>query len=225
MPVMKLPLGLVSLVLATSVGYSADAPSAAAPSAPRAPMVAPGAPLTLTAPPAPPAPSPEAVAAAKVLMKNMRFAETLGKVLDTRKAQMAQMIDRSASMLPPGTTSATPEELAAYKKDMMAIYLADMSVDSAIDGMVQVYAQLFTVDQLKGLADFYASPAGQALVDKTLELQQKSGMVLQGRQQVVAPKLEARQQAFVTAHKIKPAPAPAPAVQPAPSAAPAPAHP
>jgi hypothetical protein len=81
--------------------------------------------------------------------------------------------------------------------------------------MVKVYASLFTVEELKGMSDFYASPAGQALVNKTMDLQQKSGEVLQGQMQIVMPKLQAKQKAFVAAHPAPKAPTPPAGASPA----------
>jgi hypothetical protein len=197
---MKSFLPLVTLVFATSLGYAAEAPAAA----PTGPVIRP------PAAPAPiPPPSPEQIAAAKVLMTNMHFADSLTKVLDSRKASIVATIDRSAMMMPPG--GATKEEKAAYKKDMLDTYSAAMTPQACVNGMVNVYASLFTVDELKGMAAFYGSPAGQALVAKTFELQQKSGEVLQKQMQSVLPVLQAKQKAFSDAHPPKTTP-PAPAL-------------
>jgi len=199
---MKIPFALVGLALATSiVPFTACRKSA--PPAPSAPSTVPAPSAAKTVPPKPAnlAPSPEQLAAAKTLMESMRFAETLQKVLDSRKDGMVRMIDQSTMMLPAG--SATPAELAAYKKDMIDTYTTDMNPQAAMAGMAKVYASLFTIDELKGMSDFYASPAGQALVNKTIELQQKSGEVLQAQMQVVMPKLQAKQKAFVAAHPGK----------------------
>jgi hypothetical protein len=201
---MKSYLALVPLVLATSLGYAAPAP--AAPSA-AAPVI--GLPA---APTPPPPPAPERIEAAKVLMANMHFADTLSKVLDARKESIVRMIDQSASS-PPNSASDADET-----------YSSAMSTEACLDGMVKVYASLFTVDELKGMAAFYSSPAGQALVAKTMELQKQSGEVLQKQMQIAFPQLQVKQKAFVTAHPVKtPAPAPSPAapVPPSPPAAPA----
>jgi hypothetical protein len=202
---MKSFLALVSLAFATSIG-SAQTPAAA-------PVI--GLPA---APTAEAAPSPERAAAAKVLMTNMRFSETLAKVLDVRKDQAVRYVDQTVSVLPKG--AASDAEIAAYKADMLKTYNSVMSPEAAVGGMVNVYASLFTVDELKGMSDFYASPAGQALVGKTIELQQKSGEVLQKQLQIVVPQLQAKAKAFADAHTPKPAPsaaAPAPAAAPSPS--------
>jgi hypothetical protein len=195
---MKSFLALVPLVFATSLGYAADAPTAAPAASPV---------IGLPAAPAPtPSPAPERIEAAKVLMTNMHFADTLAKVLDSHKESMVRMIDQSTMMMPPGSASA--EDKAAYKKDMLETYNSAMTTQACLDGMVNVYASLFTVDELNGMAGFYGSPAGQALVAKTFELQQKSGEVLQKQMQIVMPQLQAKQKAFVAAHPAKTAPAP-----------------
>jgi len=218
---MKFPLALAGLVLANSVGSLALAQSAPAPSASSTtPMIRP----TVAPAPAAPVITPEQTAAAKTLMDSMRFATTLQKVLDSRRDGMVRMIDQSTMMMPPG--SATPADIAAYKKDMLDTYNADMTAQGALDGMVKVYAALFSADELKGMADFYASPAGQALVNKTFELQQKSGEVLQAQMQIVMPKLQAKQKAFVAAHPAPAKPATPPgALAPTGPGAPMPATP
>jgi len=207
---MKSYLALVPLVFATSLGYAA--PAAESPPA-AAPVI--GLPA---APTPPPAPAPERIEAAKVLMANMHFADTLSKVLDARKESIVRMIDQSASSPP---NSASEAEKAAYRKDMLETYNSAMSTEACLDGMVKVYASLFTVDELKGMAAFYSSPSGQALVAKTMELQKQSGEVLQKQMQIAFPQLQVKQKAFVTAHPVKTA-APAPSLAaPAPPSAPA----
>ena len=157
-------------------------------------------------------------------MENMRFRDTMMKVLDARKEGLARMVDQSATKAPGG---ASPEDIADYKKRMMEAWSTEMSPDGTLQDMIKVYAELFTADDLKVMAEFYQTPAGQALVAKTLELQQKSGAILANRMQAVTPKLQKINKEFMDAHPAKPAavgvpssPSPAPGSPPATPAAP-----
>jgi hypothetical protein len=212
---MKFPYLLAGLVVTTSIGFSADQP-AAAPSAMPAPAAAPA--------PVPDPTAPARLAEAQVLMQNMHFEDTMMQVLNSRKEQMARMIDQSAMMMPAG--GATPAEIADYKKQMMDTWWGEVKPDQTLKQMAQVYADLFSVDDLKGMSDFYQSSAGQALVAKTLDLQQKSSTILTARMQAAMPLMQKIQKDFIAAHpaKPKPAPAAAPAASPPPApAVPAPA--
>jgi hypothetical protein len=176
-----------------SVGFSADT-SAPEPTAVAAPAADPTA--------------ADRLAEAQVLMQNMRFRDTMMKVFDSRKEAMARMIDQSAMRMPAG--SATPDEIADYKRRMLDAWWGQMKPDETLQDMAKVYADLFTVDELRAIAGFYNTPAGQTLVAKTLDLQQKSGAILAARMQASMPVLQKLQKEFVDAHPAKPIPPAAP---------------
>ncbi|MDP0496625.1 MAG: DUF2059 domain-containing protein [Verrucomicrobiota bacterium JB024] len=60
------------------------------------------------------------------------------------------------------------------------------------DDMVNIYAETFSASQLKGINDFYATPSGQALIDKTPEVQQRTMEVIMPRIMEVMPAIQAK---------------------------------
>ncbi|MGA1197950.1 MAG: DUF2059 domain-containing protein, partial [Candidatus Latescibacterota bacterium] len=54
---------------------------------------------------------------------------------------------------------------------------------------IELYAEVFTEDELKGLINFYESPIGKAYIKKQPELTQKSMMLSQKMMMKVMPKL------------------------------------
>jgi hypothetical protein len=54
-------------------------------------------------------------------------------------------------------------------------------MNSLQDDIAGVYSQVFTKDELNGIADFYDTPSGQALLDKQPQIQQKMMQVMMPR--------------------------------------------
>lgn len=69
------------------------------------------------------------------------------------------------------------------------------AIQDAIAGKVKQsfisnYAKIYTVDELKGLVEFYESPLGKTLLEKEPELVQKTMMDLQKHIVAIMPQLE-----------------------------------
>ena len=55
---------------------------------------------------------------------------------------------------------------------------------------VDLYAQAFTDEELRGLVEFYRSPVGKRLVEKTPELTTRSMQLIQARLAKVLPQIQ-----------------------------------
>ena len=55
---------------------------------------------------------------------------------------------------------------------------------------VELYASAYTEDEVDGILTFYKSPVGQALLARSPELITKSGAIMNGRMQELAPRLQ-----------------------------------
>ena len=60
--------------------------------------------------------------------------------------------------------------------------------------LVQVYVDVYTEDELRGLNDFYRSPLGQKFIEKTPEIMEASTKMTMEMFQEFIPKLEAMQE-------------------------------
>lgn len=55
---------------------------------------------------------------------------------------------------------------------------SEIDWDPIKEGMTTAYAEVFTKEELRGVADFYATPAGKASIEKQPELQQKTMTIM-----------------------------------------------
>ena len=72
---------------------------------------------------------------------------------------------------------------------------------------VAIYAETFTEEELRGMVEFYQSPVGRKLIEKTPELMRRSMMITQKQMADMMPKVEAAVREARQAATAAPAPA------------------
>ncbi len=177
---------VASSMLASGAMAQTKAPTPATP-APTAPVAAP-VPVT-----------PEMRAAVKELLETTKtrdgLAQTLQQMSQSVRPQMGQMMAQRIEM----NGSLTPEQKQAVRQSMEQPFegaVADGQklvtdpkvVDDTIDRMTSLYAQRFSVDEVKQLAAFYKSPLGQKSISAVPSIVHDA---MQGAMTVLVPKLNA----------------------------------
>ena len=116
------------------------------------------------APPTPtPAPTPDAAAqaaAAKELFKSLKLQAGLS---DTANAMIDSEISRNPGLTP-------------YRDVMVEWLKKDMTWEAMEPELVKMYTENFTEAELKQMAQFYGSPAGQKSLEKLPEMMQRTAM-------------------------------------------------
>lgn len=113
------------------------------------------------------APSPEAMAAARSLVTTMRQAD-----------QYRALLPEILLSLKPALTQDRPEIERDYEAmtpvivDAFAPYVQQM-----VDQLATVYANNFTIDELKQIETFYRQPAGQKLLSKEAAIEQLAAQI------------------------------------------------
>lgn len=128
------------------------------------------------------APAPEAMSAARKLVL------TLG-IANQYRAQLPQLLLR----LRPVVAQDRPEIERDY--DAMTAPGAEIYaplLGSMIDQAAALYAQTFSVDELRQIEEFYAQPAGKKFLDKSDALAQASAQIGQEVSQKAADELKQR---------------------------------
>jgi len=92
---------------------------------------------------------------------------------------------------------------------------AELKPESMRADFVKAYSDVFTKDELAGLADFYGTPAGQAMTAKQPEMQEKIMGIMGPRIMAAMPKVQQIQQKFAQEQKAKQQAAAAAAATPA----------
>lgn len=117
----------------------------------------------------------ECLADAKKIMDAMKLGEMMDKSLDAQIEAMEAMMQQQ--MAQSGDTD-IDQELIDFQSQAMREMYADIDWDPIKDGMAKAYAEVFTKDELRGVVDFYATPAGQASIEKQPEIQKKTMEVM-----------------------------------------------
>ncbi|MBY5993158.1 DUF2059 domain-containing protein [Ferrimonas balearica] len=126
----------------------------------------------------------DAVDAARDLLAASRTEQMLVTVLDQIQANML----------------AQNPEMVAHAQVMRDFMAEHLSYDAMEPELIALYAEAFTVAELRELAFFYRSPVGQKSLDLMPELMQKSNALTINRLQAHLPALMARLEALDTPH-------------------------
>ncbi|HEV2158609.1 DUF2059 domain-containing protein [Bradyrhizobium sp.] len=128
------------------------------------------------------APSPEAMAAARKLVVTLKIA-------DQYRALLPQLLLK----LRPVVAQDRPEIERDY--DALTVPGAEIyapALTSMTDQIAALYAQSFTVDELRQIEAFYAGPAGRKYLEKSDALAQASVQISQDVSQRAADELKQR---------------------------------
>jgi hypothetical protein len=82
------------------------------------------------------------------------------------------------------------DRFAKYHKRLMDFVNEEMSWERIKEDVMDVYASVFTQEELAGLITFYRTPFGQALVTKTPELMTQMMAIMQSRMHSLMPRIK-----------------------------------
>ncbi len=86
-------------------------------------------------------------------------------------------------------TPAEQQQIDSTITKVMALMQDEMSWAKMKPQYVLLYVETFDQDEVDGLLAFYATPAGQAMINKMPIVMQKSMTMMQSQMQVVMPKM------------------------------------
>ena len=152
------------------------------------------------------------LADAEAVINKMKFEEMIGKILAQQKQATVAMMKKMMGN-PKGIDQA---EFAAFQGKVMDAMYAAMKPEEMKGDFARIYSEVFTKGELQGLANFYDTTAGQAMIDKQPEIQQKSMEVMMPRMMAAMPAVQKLSAEFAKEQTAKKA-----AAAPAPDAAPA----
>jgi hypothetical protein len=160
------------------------------------------------------------IADAASVIDRMRFEEMIAKTMEGQKKAMAGMSQKMAQQM---GSKVDPKDFEAHQAKVMDAMLEAMNLPQLKKDMTDIYAQTFTKEELNAMSDFYATPAGSAMVDKQPEVQEKLQAIIMPRIMSAMPKIQQMSMDFAKQQKANAAAAAAAAqpAAPAPSAAPA----
>lgn len=131
--------------------------------------------VTPTAGPATAASSAASAAAAMELFTAMKLPTN---IQDTAAAMIDSEVGRNPGLTP-------------FRETMLTWLKKYMTWDAMAPELTKLYASTFTDDELKQMAKFYGSPAGQKSLEKLPELMQRTAMIGAGLAQPHSDELKA----------------------------------
>jgi hypothetical protein len=131
--------------------------------------------VTPTAGPATAASSAASAAAAMELFKAMKLPTS---IQDTSAAMIDSEVGRNPGLTP-------------FRETMLTWLKKYMTWDAMVPELTKLYTSTFTDEELKQMAAFYGSPAGQKSLEKLPELMQRTAMIGAGLAQPHSEELKA----------------------------------
>jgi len=157
------------------------------------------------------------LADAENVIRKMNFSQMMQRVIEQQKKMAINFSKQMAARL---GQNVSPEELAEYQDKVMNLMFSPDSIEKMKEDFTRIYSEVFSKEELQGLADFYTTSAGLALVDKQPVVQQKFSEAVMPRMMAVMPEVQKLGQEFAAkiaakAAAAKPAEAAAAGTEPA----------
>jgi hypothetical protein len=96
-----------------------------------------------------------------------------------------------AQALPANPTPQQRQVVEASRQGFIAVMREELSWERMKPDLVRAYSETFSEAEVLGIVAFYETPAGQALVNKTPQLTQKSMALAQERMKELIPRMKA----------------------------------
>lgn len=145
-----------------------------------------------------------------VLAREVIEATQMNKMFDALVPQIQQM---TLQMAKGEMASMSPEQKAAFERFQgKAAQVAMEAAKAMLTKLDQVYAEIYSVEELKAMKAFYLSPEGKSMISKQPDVAQRVMPIMQTMQMELGPKIQALAAEFqqeMTALKAPAAGAPA----------------
>lgn len=131
---------------------------------------------------------PKKEALADQLIRIMKLEESMNGSLDRVKAMAENQTNALAERM--GVDLSDPETAEVIRMRVLELVLSEYRWSALRPEFIKIYTDLFSVEELRGLIEFYRSPLGQTLLDKQGELIRRSTEVSQSRAAELLPQIE-----------------------------------
>jgi hypothetical protein len=132
-----------------------------------------------------PSADPAVVAATKQMLTSMKLRDVMAASLKQADQQMPSQLAASMNAMIDGDANMSAEQKAAAHKKLQealptltaqthAIFTDPTLVDDMLAEMVPLYAETYTLDEIRQLSAFYASPLGQKMLANMPTLMSRS---------------------------------------------------
>jgi len=128
------------------------------------------------------------LADAAAVIDQMHVEEMFEKMMTQQKKMIIGMTQQQMGKRLGGKVD--PREFADLQGRMMDVMVEALNPAQMKQDITEIYAQTFSKEELAALGNFYATPAGVALINKQPEVQQKLQAVMMPRVMAAMPKIQ-----------------------------------
>ncbi len=111
------------------------------------------------------------------LMESLKFDEMMATSIEQQKDMMEDMMRQMTAQ----SGMEVSDEMLAEQRRAMDAFNDAMDWEGFKEDMIQAYGATFTRSELRGLIDFYSTPAGQGFVEKQGDLMRRTQELMQPR--------------------------------------------
>lgn len=131
---------------------------------------------------------PDKETLADQLIQIMKLEESMNSSLERVKSMAENQTNALAERM--GVDLSDPETAEVIRMRVLELVLSEYRWSALRPAFIKIYTDLFSVEELKGLIEFYRSPLGQTLLEKQGELIRRSTDVSQSRAAELLPQIE-----------------------------------
>jgi uncharacterized protein len=146
------------------------------------------------------------LADAEEVLNKMKFDQMMARMLEQQKKAALNMVKQMAGPL--AGSGPAQDNFMAFQMKVMDVMFAELSADALRPEIARAYSEVFTKEELAAMANFYGTPAGQAMADKTPEMQQKMSEIMTPRIMAAMPMVQQLAKDFAAEQAKKKAAAP-----------------
>lgn len=145
--------------------------------------------------------TPATLADAEAVMTAMNFDRMIEKMLEQSKRTQMGLVNQ---MMGQAARSETDKAaLVQLQKRLLDEILGALKPEEMKQDMVKIYSELFTKEELSGLAAFYQTPIGQKLNERQPEVQERLNAAIMPRIMAVMPKVRKISEEFAAEQRAK----------------------
>lgn len=113
----------------------------------------------------------ERLAEAEALMEQMKFEQMMDEMMGAQMGVIGDMMRQQMG-------DNVDEELLEFQTKVISEMFTELDWEPIKKGMTNAYADVFTSEELRGMSNFYTTPAGKASLSKMPEIQSKTMEVM-----------------------------------------------
>ena len=146
------------------------------------------------------------LADAEDVLRVMHFDEMIGKMMEQQKKALGPAMQRMLAQMK--VPAEDRDRFVAMQKKILDETMDTLSGPEMKADVARIYSDIFSKEELASLGSFYSTPAGQSMIAKQPQVQEKMMQAMMPRMMEIGPKLQQMAKNFAAEQAAKAAPQP-----------------